>query len=72
MGRVQSMSPLMVTDGQLRYEWQWLLSKLERRSPELAARHRAIELPDPHPLFAQVSGPMADREVVQPMLRQEG
>lgn len=71
VGRVREVPPLVVTDGQLRYEWQWLLGKLQRRSPDLFERHRAIGLPDPHPLFAQTSGPAASWEVVQPIRPQE-
>jgi len=53
---------LEVTDGQLALEWEHLLRKLSVRSPELAVRWSGIELPDPHPLFTVVDGPVATWE----------
>lgn len=50
---------LPVTDGQLAYEWRWLQSKLEQRSPTL----HGLGSPAPHPLFQVVAGPVADWEV---------
>ncbi|MGQ4494249.1 pyrimidine dimer DNA glycosylase/endonuclease V [Dermabacteraceae bacterium P13095] len=52
---------ISVADGQLAYEWQHLLAKLARRSPERYAEIRH-EKPAPHPLFAVVPGPIADWE----------
>ena len=46
---------LLVTDGQLAYEWSHLLAKLTQRSPEDAARWRDAD-PSPHPLFRVVAG----------------
>ncbi len=56
--RSDAVTRLEVTDGQLALEWQHLLAKLERRSPELAERWRDAE-PAPHPLFRVVPGPVA-------------
>ncbi|MGN8026144.1 pyrimidine dimer DNA glycosylase/endonuclease V [Microbacterium sp. 22242] len=53
---------IAVNQGQLDYEWQHLLRKLERRSPELWERWRRLALPDAHPLFTVVDGPIADWE----------
>lgn len=53
---------LPVTEGQLRYEWQHLLEKLRRRAGEIYARHRGVELPEAHPLFDVVPGPVATWE----------
>lgn len=47
---------IRVTDGQLALEWAHLLTKLERRSPELWAQVRQLQGPDLHPLFHLVSG----------------
>ena len=44
-----------VTAGQLEYEWQHLLNKLERRSPDWRAKLAGIERPVPHPEFHVVS-----------------
>lgn len=48
---------LLVTEGQVNYEWQHLLAKLAHRNPELHARLIA-EQPILHPLFSQVPGPV--------------
>ena len=53
---------LPVTAGQLGYEWEHLRRKLERRDPERAKAHGAVEEPDPHPLFRVVPGPIAPWE----------
>lgn len=50
---------LAVTDGQLAYEWSWLLRKLRARSPALHRAHRGLAAPQPHPLFDVSSGPRA-------------
>ena len=52
---------IQVTDGQLAYEWQHLLAKLIRRSPQWHEQVRH-EKPAPHPLFTVVPGPVADWE----------
>jgi len=53
---------LTVTTGQLAYEWAHLRAKLERRSPEVAARWATCATPLPHPLFRVVVGPIASWE----------
>jgi len=50
------------TREQLRYEWQHLLAKLERRSPECFGRWCELAEPEPHPLFVVVEGPIAEWE----------
>ncbi len=55
---------LEVTKGQVAYEWAHLRAKLSARSPEVLARWAAVEVPDVHPLFVVVPGPVADWEVV--------
>lgn len=72
VGRVRAVPPLTVTDGQLRYEWQWLLAKLERRSPQVFEQHRSIAVPDVHPLFVRRRGPVADWEVVDSTWQGDG
>lgn len=66
-GKIQatgSRELLTVSDGQLAYEWQHLLAKLQQRSPSVAARWQSVLLPDPHPLFSVVDGPVAAWEKV--------
>ena len=53
---------IVVTEGQLAYEWRWLLRKLQARSPSVHAVHRAIRAPEAHPLFAVVQGGVASWE----------
>jgi hypothetical protein len=51
VGRGRIRGPVPVTAGQLEYEWQHLLRKLEIRNPALYERWRAISDPECHPLF---------------------
>lgn len=46
------------TDGQLLYEWQHLKRKLRQRSKEQYEQLSGIEIPQPHPFFKIVSGPV--------------
>ncbi|SIO05241.1 pyrimidine dimer DNA glycosylase/endonuclease V [Agromyces cerinus] len=57
---------LEVASGQLAFEWEHLLRKLSIRSPESAAQWAGIDLPDAHPLFAVVDGPVASWERAGP------
>jgi hypothetical protein len=56
---------LQASDGQLTYEWAHLMAKLQVRDPERHAASRYIPLPDPHPLFDVVPGPIASWERTQ-------
>ncbi|WP_460795703.1 pyrimidine dimer DNA glycosylase/endonuclease V [Microbacterium sp. GXF0217] len=58
--------PLEVTDGQLALEWTHLMAKLTVRSPEVGARWTDVVVPEPHPLFAVVPGPVAEWERAAP------
>ena len=60
------VEPLTVTTGQLEREWTHLRGKLAMRDPELLARWRAVALPEPHPLFRAVDGPVASWERASP------
>lgn len=51
-----------VSEGQLRYEWQHLRAKLKVRSAEWHRRTRGVALPDAHPMFVVVAGPVAEWE----------
>jgi len=53
---------LYVAEGQLRYEWKHLRSKLGERDPNRLKGLRSIECPEPHPLFVIVPGPVAGWE----------
>jgi hypothetical protein len=65
LGRVMSEQIIAVTEGQLRYEWSWLLEKLRRRSHSVYRNHLAVSRPAAHPLFEIVPGPTAEWENVQ-------
>ena len=53
---------IQVTTGQIRFEWNHLMQKLRRRSPDLATANELIDLPDAHPLFEVIDGPIASWE----------
>ena len=57
--RVRHRGPIAVTDEQLRYEWRHLRAKLRERNTEWHRRTRGVALPEPHPLFVVVAGPVA-------------
>lgn len=50
------------TSGQLTYEWQHLLRKLEKRDPARYQKLKTIIIPDPHPLFRIKPGEIRDWE----------
>jgi hypothetical protein len=56
---------IVVTQGQLDYEWAHLSEKLRMRAPAWLTTVEAIASPDAHPLFLIVPGPVAKWEVVQ-------
>jgi hypothetical protein len=62
--RRKSALRIDVTDGQLRYEWQHLLTKLHNRDPARHARFANIIDPSPHPFFVVVAGSVAAWERV--------
>jgi pyrimidine dimer DNA glycosylase len=53
---------LVTTNGQLLLEWAHLKNKLRSRSPAAYRLVREIEMPEPHPLFRIVAGPIAPWE----------
>lgn len=58
-------SSVAVTDGQLAHEWVMLAAKLAARSPAHLGRWGDVVVPDAHPCFVVVSGPVADWEVLR-------
>lgn len=63
IGRCAAVS-MTVTTGQLLYEWKHLRAKLRRRNPAAHRAIAAIRIPEPHPLFTVVEGPIAEWEVI--------
>ena len=64
--RPDAVGPVEVTDGQVAYEWAFLRAKLAGRSPEVLERWRDVVVPEVHPLFVVVPGPVERWEVVPP------
>lgn len=62
-GEASTVPRIEVTDGQLMVEWWHLMAKLRARAPEAAAAVAAVTadggLPEVHPLFTVVAGPVA-------------
>ena len=52
------------TEGQLRYEWEHLTGKLQRRAPQWLGRIEGVNKPGPHPLFQRVPGEVSPWENV--------
>jgi hypothetical protein len=57
------VEPIIETEGQLDYEWQHLLRKLQVRDPELYGQY-IQRTPTPHPLFTLVPGEIREWENV--------
>ncbi len=47
---------LIVTSGQMAYEWAHLMAKLKVRNPDLYWKWQDIEVPEAHPLFEVRAG----------------
>jgi len=62
IARARTPGRLVVTSGQIDFEWRHFLRKAEARAPERFAELCAIERPDSHPLFRVVPGPIAPWE----------
>lgn len=62
ISRAGASGRLTVTRGQLQFEWQHLLEKVQRRDPEWLAGHLDVKRPQPHPLFEVVRGGVAPWE----------
>ena len=58
VGRGRSQAPVLVTTGQVQYEWHHLLQKLAVRNPALYEQWRTITAPECHPLFRVQVGPI--------------
>ena len=61
VGQLRSCRQIVSTRGQLEYEWEHLLRKLRRRSPEWYRRVRTLA-PTAHPSFRIVAGPVESWE----------
>lgn len=57
---------IVETRGQLQYEWEHLLRKLEARDPAAWASASTLVRPDPHPSFRMVAGGIRSWERTEP------
>ena len=62
LGPSRAIARIVVSRGQMLYEWQHLLGKLSSRSPAIHARWRDVTKPASHPLFRVRAGPIAEWE----------
>lgn len=62
LGPAADVVLIEVSEGQLAFEWQHLMAKLSRRSPEWHAAQQAQGGPHCHPCLALVPGPVASWE----------
>ncbi len=64
IGHCRPTDPLPVTKGQIDYEWNHLLHKLEHRNLDWLQGLKSIVQPEVHPLFRMVPGDIEKWEVV--------
>lgn len=60
---VATIARIAATRGQLEYEWGHLVAKLRVRDPAWLGQFASLSVPEPHPLFQLIPGPVADWEV---------
>lgn len=59
IGRSRGPCQLTVTRGQLAFEWNHLLQKLQVRDPMVLAKLESVKQPQAHPLFRVIRGQVA-------------
>ena len=62
IGPLRPVKPIVVTVGQISYEWRHLLRKLALRSPGVYRQWRSVDKPQCHPLFRPQAGPVESWE----------
>ena len=62
--RMRAGPRLAATQGQLLFEWKWLLQKLRVRDMKTYRSHRQIVVPAAHPIFDIEPGPIGEWERV--------
>ncbi len=58
IGDADARVRLPETEGQLLWEWQHLMAKLRVRAPDVHASQAQVPMPEPHPMFDIVAGPV--------------
>lgn len=64
IGDLSKGSPIPTTEGQLLYEWKHFLTKIKKRDKDRFQQIKNVRIPDPHPLFRIVPGPVETWEKV--------
>ncbi|MEZ5758676.1 MAG: pyrimidine dimer DNA glycosylase/endonuclease V [Emcibacteraceae bacterium] len=64
MPQDNSLPPITVTTGQVKYEWQHLLNKLIVRDPKLYEEYKDRLTPALAPQFHQIDGDIEDWEII--------
>ncbi|HEY4415264.1 MAG TPA: pyrimidine dimer DNA glycosylase/endonuclease V [Verrucomicrobiae bacterium] len=64
IGDKQSQEKISETRGQLLYEWEHLQRKLKLRAPERLSDLSDVKIPDAHPLFTLIKGPVQSWEKI--------
>jgi hypothetical protein len=62
VGPVCAVRTIETTTGQIAYEWAHLAQKVAARSPDWLPKLTCVGVPESHPLFTVVSGPIASWE----------
>jgi hypothetical protein len=62
IGPVRTHARIDATSGQLAYEWEHLMRKLQRRSRAIHRLWHGVRVPEAHPIFRVRRGPIADWE----------
>jgi hypothetical protein len=62
ISRARCLDLIAVRRGQLDYEWEHLMRKLQARDPARAKELQSIRRPEAHPLFRIVRGPLEQWE----------
>ncbi|MGZ5036466.1 MAG: pyrimidine dimer DNA glycosylase/endonuclease V [Usitatibacter sp.] len=65
VGPSRSRVPILVTTGQVDYEWRHLLGKLRVRDRAAYLRWRGLKDREPHPVFKMIPGPVERWERVR-------
>jgi hypothetical protein len=64
ISRGRTVKPLLVTRGQIEYEWLHLTNKLKTRAPSWLSHIETVKQPESHPLFRIVAGDVSEWELV--------
>jgi hypothetical protein len=58
IGPMRRVRAISAANGQISHEWRHLMRKLSKRNPALRRQWRDVRVPQCHPLFRRVRGPV--------------